>query len=178
LVVKGNSRQQTADMGQYYHAIILDAAGKILVWMNAFAYGSGVKLTEHSYVGNNFVSTFEFSLSPEGIYHKSRVVWAGDYADKETGQDKNLYEQCDDYNLIRPQVKSTEKYRFVVNHTKKQYADKSKWEMHPLPLLTAEGNGRGGGDIQDAPPCVGSWARDVISVEESLPEHFQEVVFE
>jgi hypothetical protein len=54
--------------------------------------------------------------------------------------------------------------------------------MHPLPLLTAEGNGRGGGDIEDAPPVIGSWARDVISVEETLAsasaEGFQEVVYE
>lgn len=169
-------------MGQYYHAIILDAAAKIVVWMNAFAYNSGVKLTEHSYLDNPFVNTFEFSLTPSGPYHKSRVVWAGDYADKEPGQDKNLHDQCDDYKLIRPDVKSTTKYRFVVNHTKKQYADKSKWKMHPLPLLTAEGNGRGGGDIEDAPPVVGSWARDVISVEETLAdaeaEGFQEVVYQ
>ena len=111
-------------MGQYYYAIILDAAAKIVVWMNAFGYGSGVKLTEHSYLDNPFVNTFEFSLTPSGAYHKSRVVWAGDYADKEPGQDKNLHEQCDEYKLIRPDVKSTTKYRFVVNHTKKQYADK------------------------------------------------------
>lgn len=170
--------QQTETMGQYYYAVIIDSAGKILVWMDASMYNNGLKLSEHSYVGNNFVSTFEFSLSPEGIYNKSRVVWAGDYADKEPEQEKNLYEQCDEYKLIRPAEKKTLKYRFLVNHTKKQYADKSKWEMHPLPLLTAEGNGRGGGDIQDAPSCVGSWARDVISVEESLPEgeDFQEVV--
>lgn len=166
-------------MGQYYYAVILDSTGKIVVWMDASMYGNGLKLSEHSYVGNNFVSTFEFSLTPSGAYYKSRVVWAGDYADKEPEQDKNLHEQCDEYKLIRPDVKSTLKYRFVVNHTKKQYADKSKWEMHPLPLLTAEGNGRGGGDIREAPSCVGSWARDVISVEESLPseEEFQEVVF-
>jgi len=57
--------------------------------------------------------------------------------------------------------------------------DKSKvHNFHPLPLLTVEGNGRGGGDLYDAPPFVGSWARDVISVEEALPEEeLEELAF-
>ena len=75
--------QTTSKMGQYYYPIVLSADGKIVVWMLAHRYGNGLKLTEHSFIGNNFVSTFEFGLSPEGIYHKSRVVWAGDYADNE-----------------------------------------------------------------------------------------------
>jgi hypothetical protein len=44
--------------------------------------------------------------------------------------------------------------------------------------MTAEGNGRGGGDMHDAPSFVGSWARDVISVEEAVPEGFEQIVFE
>jgi hypothetical protein len=170
-------------MGQYYYAVILDAQGKIVVWMNAFPYGSGVKLMEHSYIDNAFVNTFEFSLSPEGALYKSRVVWAGDYADNEPGQEKNLHDLCndDEKKLITPAEKNASKYRYLVNHTKKQYVDKTKTgNLHPLPLMTAEGNGRGGGDIYDAPSFVGSWARDVISVEEAVPgvENFQEIVFE
>jgi hypothetical protein len=166
-------------MGQYYYAVILNAEGVIVAWMNAYAYGEGVKLMEHAYLDSAFVNTFEFLLSPEGPCYKSRVVWAGDYADKESGQEKNLYELCDDAQLIRPEGKSAVKYRYVVNHTKKQYVDKSKiLSLHPLPVMTAEGNGRGGGDIYEAPSFVGSWARDVISVEEMGPEGFEEIVFE
>jgi hypothetical protein len=50
--------------------------------------------------------------------------------------------------------------------------------LHPLPLLTVEGNGRGGGDLHDAPPIVGSWARDVISVEQSVDEGFEQIAFD
>jgi hypothetical protein len=171
-------------MGQYYYSVILDSAGKIVVWMNAFGYNEGVKLMEHSHVKGSFVNTFEFSLSPEGAYYKSRVVWAGDYADKEPGQETNLHEQCNanESSLIRPDPKYAHKYRYIVNHTKKQYVDKLRYPkqtIHPLPLLTAEGNGRGGGDIYNAPPFVGSWARDIISVEETITdiENFQEVDF-
>ena len=171
-------------MGQYYFAVILDDEEDIVAWMNAYGYNEGVKLMEHSYIKSVFVNAVEFSLSPEGDYYKSRVVWAGDYADDEQRYyKKNLHALCndDESKLIRPEPRSATKYRYIVNHTKKQYVDKSKvHNFHPLPLLTAEGNGRGGGDLYDAPAFVGSWARDVISVEEELPEeeeNFQELAF-
>ena len=171
-------------MGQYYYPIILNSDGKIVVWMCAHNYNNGLKLMEHSYLGNNFVSTFEFGLSPEGPHYKSRVVWAGDYADKELDQEKNLYQMCDEYTMISPQVKETKMYRYIINHSKKQYVDKTKapkqenFALHPLPLLTCEGNGRGGGDYRGESPLIGSWARDIISVEEVAPEGFEELVFD
>ena len=170
-------------MGQYYYPIILRADGKIVVWMNPLEYNNGLKLTEHSYIKNNFVSTFEYGISPEGPFHKSRVVWAGDYADKEKGQEENLHEMCDEFNMIKPKEKDTTKYRYVVNHTKKLFVDKSKMsdyddrKLHPLPILTAEGNGLGGGDYDGDSPLVGSWARDIISVEEVEPTGFDEISF-
>ena len=171
-------------MGQYYYPIILNSDGKIVVWMCAHNYNNGLKLMEHSYLGNNFVSTFEFGLSPEGPHYKSRVVWAGDYADKELDQEKNLYQMCDEYTMISPQVKETKMYRYIINHSKKQFVDKTKvpkqenFTLHPLPLLTCEGNGRGGGDYRGESPLIGSWARDIISVEEVAPEGFEELVFD
>ena len=171
-------------MGQCYYPIVLSAVGKI-VWMSAHRYRSGLKLMEHSFLGNNFVSTFEFGLSPEGTYHKSRVVWAGDSADAEPEKKGNLYDECTEYNEIRPHEKNTDKYRFIVNHSKKLFVDKTSvpkcidgFAIHPLPLLTAEGNGRGGGDFRGDDPLVGSWARDVISVEETAPPDFEEIVFD
>ena len=171
-------------MGQYYYPIILNSNGKIVVWMCAHNYNNGLKLMEHSYLGNNFVSTFEFGLSPEGPHYKSRVVWAGDYADKEPDQEKNLYQMCDEYTMISPQVKETKMYCYIINHSKKQFVDKTKtpkqenFALHPLPLLTCEGNGRGGGDYRGESPLIGSWARDIISVEEVAPEGFEELIFD
>jgi hypothetical protein len=166
-------------MGQYYYPVIL-APGKVKInaAMSPYAYQNGSKLMEHSYLKNNFVQTFEFELSPEGYYHKSRVVWAGDYADKEA-DGPNLFDQCTEAMMIRPQEKSTEKYRFLVNHTKTQYVDKYEVkELHPLPLLTAEGNGRGGGDYHGNSTLIGTWARDVISVETEVPEGFTKISIE
>ena len=172
-------------MGQYYYPIVLSADGKIVVWMCAHNYNNGLKLTEHSYLGNNFVSTFEFALSPDGPHHKSRVVWAGDYADADPDQEKNLYQMCDEYTMINPREKDTATYRYIVNHSKKQFVDKTKvcngeggMKYHPLPLLTCEGNGRGGGDYNGDSPLIGSWARDIISVEEVAPLDFEELVFD
>jgi len=175
----------TVKMGQYYYPIILSADGKIVVWMCAHNYRNGLKLTEHSYLGNNFVSTFEYGLSPDGPHHKSRVVWAGDYADADPNQENNLYRMCDEYNMINPQEKDTTIYRYIINHSKKQFVDKmaSKAEeegmkYHPLPLLTCEGNGRGGGDYRGDSPLIGSWARDVISVEVEAPADYKELMFD
>jgi hypothetical protein len=55
-------------------------------------------------------------------------------------------------------------------------ADRNGLHIHPLSLLTAEGNGRGGGDYRGAhEDLVGSWARDVISVEREAPAGFTEL---
>ncbi len=71
---------------------------------------------------------------------------------------------------------------FLINHTKKLYVDYSKlpkdkdgWIVNPLPLLTALGNGRGGGDYYEDRPDydkVGIWAHDILSIEFEIPEGF------
>lgn len=187
-------------MGQYYYPIILEEKKqenddeKIILWMCAHEYDNGLKLMEHSYILNDFVQTFEKLLTLRGGHYKSRVVWAGDYADKEPNvfyeyegkqHEANLYDLCDGKNTITPKSTTTKQYPFIINHTKKLFVDKRKvttagdnkgWEIHPLPLLTCEGNGRGGGDYhipEDKPEyndIIGSWARDVISVEKTNPK--------
>ena len=46
------------------------------------------------------------------------------------------------------------------------------WEVtHPLPILTAVGNGDNGGDYHgNHQELVGTWADDVISSEDEIPE--------
>jgi hypothetical protein len=112
------------------------------------------------------------------MFYKSRIVWAGDYADAEPNSDKNLHSMCEgkDPFVYRAPLVS---YTYLVNHTKKVYVKKNAG-LHPLSLLTAEGNGRGGGDY-DGPnmEMVGTWARDVISMENEAPDYtLIECVFE
>jgi len=101
---------------------------------------------------------------------------------------ENKYEH--DYKGVAP---LTAKY--LVNHDKKQFVNKTKvpkdgdgWKIHPLPLLTCEGNGRGGGDFyintekkQGNVKLIGTWARDTISVvstKAEIPKEYTELVFD
>jgi hypothetical protein len=138
-------------MGQYYQAVILTKVGDKFRIVLRYSFVMFAKLLEHSYINNGAVQVFEYQLSPFGLFHQSHVVWAGDYADKEPGQQANLYAM--------------------------DAASNQEDVLHPLPLLTAEGNGRGGGDFRGDDPqnLVGSWARDLISVEAALtPEQLNE----
>ena len=90
---------------------------------------------------------------------------------------------CDDSKSLYFPEKDTSEYRYVVNHSKRVFVDKQATEedkMHPLPLLTCEGNGRGGGDYigEDPQHLVGSWARDIIAVTREPPEGYGEVHFD
>ena len=172
-------------MGQYYKPVILANNKKTPIkWMYSHDYGSGLKLMEHSWMKNDFVKTFEALL----INTPQRVIWAGDYADEEKGKKTNVYSRCEDYNQVKPTIKTKTQHRYIVNHSQKTFVDKWKtpkdndgWQIHPLPLLTCDGNGRGGGDFRGESKLVGSWARDIISVESSkyaIPEGFTETIFD
>lgn len=176
-------------MGQYYHPTNLDKEE----WLSPYEYNGGAKLMETSWLLNGFVQTVESLLTPDGPWHKNRIVWAGDYADNEqcykcphTLEDddedndgNNLYCLIGiDENKISPdEVNLATKFRFIVNHSKKVYVDKrdlnkvdDDWIIHPLPLFTCEGNGRGGGDFRNDDERVGTWARDIISIEAIEPD--------
>jgi hypothetical protein len=82
-------------------------------------------------------------------------------------------------------------YEFILNFDKKQFVkipkksnekDKygyTKLTIHPLPLLCADGNGRGGGDYWESNSDfdkVGIWAYDRIGIDNEIPEGFTELV--
>jgi len=164
-------------MGQYFLFVILNEDGKTIQYaLNPHRLWQGAKIKEHSYVGNRFTNWAEALLTPEGSYHKSRIVWAGDYAEPiENG--KNLYNQAiekieefekQDDNLLMPETLG--EYKYIVNHSKKQYIQLIKnyedTEVHPLPFLTAIGEGYNG-----------EWAGDIISMEKEKPDEFTEYIY-
>ena len=174
-------------MGQGYKAIILapeqaDEKEIIRTWVDPHEHDNGYKLMEHSYIANEFVQAVEYLLSPWGMFYKSRVVWAGDYADTEAGLKMNLNqitdEESNEGKRTPRSIRDMSAYTYIVNHTLKQYTEKKEnTYIHPLPLLTAEGNGRGGGDYRDTnQDLVGTWARHIISVEEEIPPRYTELV--
>lgn len=180
-------------MGQYYKPVKLNDEGRVDGWLYSHDYDNGLKLMEHSYIGNNFVGAVESLLIPSGAWHNSPIVWAGDYADAlqengvelkdADGYDITLYSLCNDNNKLNPQpLENAEQFRYLVNFDKKQYVDKQAceefeegWAIHPLPLLTADGNGRGGGDFRGDNDYVGFWSGDCIGLVEQLPEGFEEI---
>lgn len=167
-------------MGQYYKPCNLDKKE----YVHTHDYQCGLKLMEHSYIGNPVSNAIENLIIPGGSWYKARLVWTGDYADKEISHDKNLYSMLnDDGTKIQPPDKKVDsEYKYLVNYSKGVYVDLSKikpdttdFKIHPLPLLVAEGNGRGGGDFHKEDPRIGIWARNSISLEASIPEGFSEV---
>lgn len=179
-------------MGQYYKpAILADNKTTVKAWVYSHdvtykfkrndgtevEIGNGLKLMEHSYIGNEFVSAFESLI----LDKPQRVVWAGDYGDICKKRKTNVYDRCLDKTKVLPYTRpKTHQTRFIINHTKKEFVDKNNvaeikgWEgakIHPLPLLTCEGNNRGGGDFTGTNNYVGTWARDIISVSANKPSN-------
>ena len=145
---------------------------------------SGLKLMEHSWLENDFVNGVL-----EAIWdNPCQVAWVGDYADDPS--DFNWRYTQGAYEAVWGNeslpdgrfdaMPSAHRDGYLVNVTRGQYIDlaeyaeaatyKPKWSkeggwcIHPLPLLTAIGNGRGGGDYHGAHmELVGLWAMDEIA---------------
>jgi hypothetical protein len=179
-------------MGQYYKPISINK--KQFVYSHDF--GQGLKLMEHSYIGNDLVRAVEGLIAKNGKWHGDKIVWAGDYADNEKGKKNNLYLiiSDDESNKIKPNI-PTRKFKYLLNLDRKEFVDMEKvpvtgvykdeqtgkeyeYRIHPLPLLTCEGNGRGGGDYHRENPLIGIWARDRITVDNRVPTGFKEIIFD
>ena len=182
-------------MGQYYKAVIQREDGSFanynttnIVDKDGKDIGHyALKLREHSWIDNDLTSSVE-----EQIYkNPRRVAWVGDYfkdKDVELWNDEHIEKLPPELPEIQNWAVDTITYagfsvrdKFLVNHTKKQYididayldwAEQDGFALDPLPILTALGNGRGGGDYYENLPDynkVGMWAWDVISVEDNAP---------
>lgn len=164
-------------MGQYYKPAILRKNHKLatksnpcLASLSPYAFLSGAKLMEHSYIGNKFVGAVMNLIADDSRFYGHPFAWVGDYADVVNGN--NLYDCAHDIQEETEKkyedcVTTPREFKYLVNLTKKQYIElpthnPNKWQVHPLPLLTAFGNGRGGGDYYKDDKRVGSWAFDRI----------------
>ena len=175
-------------MGQYYNLMTLKTRSKevkntqnekIDKWFYSHDFDNGLKLIEFSYVGNHLVNAFCSTLAEEAKI----AVCCGDYADPDKKRQKrNLYDLATNKTKANPVDYTdarTKTYQYIINEDTKQFVDvnkakRDKWgyRIHPLPLLIAEGNGRGGGDYPDGYPDidkVGIWARNLIRVSDEKP---------
>ena len=184
-------------MGQYYYVLTKEDKKRYEVF-NRTLLDNGkkkytmAKLMEHSWWLNPFVSTICSKL----YRNPMKVVWVGDYAD-----DAHITNGIDKKELARLCKKAWKgngvgvkekllylSHMYLVNHTKKVYIDCTEYEkectnnggwcIHPLPLLTAIGNGLGGGDYRGINQSeIGEWANDVISVESYPPDGYANVSY-
>ena len=165
-------------MGQYYRVITRNANGTTV--FNRDILGDpdyvGAKLTEHSWWGNRFCKALAASI----VDNPTKVCWCGDYAEDEECQPLGFSmedvwgDNADDKEIDpAPADFSLDNYAYLVNHDKKQFVDLAKyhaactedgWCVFPLSILTALGNGRGGGDYHREDELVGSWAFDTVEI--------------
>lgn len=111
----------------------------------------------------------------------------------------NLYSLSDTVGKLTHDERVEDKYnhkfkviapltaKYIVNHDRKEFVNKTKvpkdkdgWRIHPLPLLTCEGNNRGGGDFRGESSLIGLWARNTIGVvsnKADIPKGYKEIVF-
>lgn len=172
-------------MGQYYNALMIKD-GEMKAYDRLLDGGfTPAKLTEHSWWLNGFVNTIAGML----LDNPMQVAWVGDYA-KSVGMNHDLYEFVWGDEAVVDGVKSKSFLldgMYLVNHTKKEFLDCSRYKIasrvhedeiiHPLPILTAIGNGQGGGDYHGTDmDFVGSWALDEIEVRDESPTEYKELV--
>lgn len=167
-----------------------------------YDFDEPAKLMEHSYVGNYLVQAAEYLLSKEkdGV----RFAWCGDYAEEYPGFTTNLFNVGDKQTcraglaeLFKDgiltefkgllgnkcyRIENPKAYKYVINHTKKMYVEipphrEDELTIHPLPLLTCESNGLGGGDYfaEKCKEYVGAWKYDRISVGDDVPDNFEKL---
>lgn len=188
-------------MGQYYKAVSFKGIEKEkrtdICIFSPFNYDTGMKLMEHSYFNNWLVTAVLLDISTE----PKIVAWVGDYTNEDLdlpgndifpylwgNDDKvSLYEKYEkkDAKMVEKALKEHSRLfnsGFLINYDEGEYVDIEKylqinpatdgWMVHPLPLLTATSNGRGGGDYHESNPCserVGSWALTKIAFSPCRP---------
>lgn len=183
-------------MGQYYMPVLKDRKDNIKAFYSN-EYNNGLKLMEHSYVGNNFVNAVCNELYKNPHY----VCWEGDYIERdelmETGWFETEQETSAHYDNIWGDdngnicfVKPTEENQeydwsvenYLINHTKGIFLEIPKegdWVVHPLPILTAISNGRGGGDYWgENSDKAGEWFGDLIEISNEVPQGYTQVTID
>ena len=189
-------------MGQYYR-VVLESNGVRKVYEPLaylidedgvrFIESCGAKLTEHSMIGDPFsdgiANVLFTSTNPQS------VAWVGDYSNKVDGG-KQFYRKA--YGTLKGRRSSVKAIpvegcefdyagKFLLNFTKGEFVSydiylanvKSNYKgwnpYNPLSLLTAVGNGQGGGDyygenrVEYATyDLIGRWAGDLIKISSNL----------
>ena len=163
------------------YSLILDSPKRV-AWIGDYALdpydreSDGSDTSDYPYIKAMTLETFQ-------PYYDS--AWG-----EESQQlDKKLFSKKD-LNILNHNTTGM----YLVNHTKQVYINLETyiydcsvkggtwdgWCMNPLPLLTACGNGQGGGDYHDSRSSyedIGIWAFDSLEYTDTVSDGFSEVSF-
>lgn len=183
-------------MGQYYVCYLEQGNTKTIYTPGYYnkqegEVFQGSKITEHSWIGNDFVESICAKLHNK----EARVIWIGDYSkgytfssdDKTTPSKVEKLYRSNGYNVFITKNEFDISNKFIVNISRKEYVDVKKymkrsivksgpmkdWCLHPLPLLTSVGGDQGGGDYHSNNidfDMVGRWAYDRIMIVDNKPK--------
>lgn len=178
-------------MGQYYkptiQAIKYDENRKQvrkLFVIDPHDLNYGLKLCENSHKNSEvvrLVTNLMYELNQQGW--ATQLVWLGDYSNPSFGENTNLYCSLkrsnmtfrkEDGVIVSAMVEGfdgvidmTKDHHYLVNHDRNEYINTAEnvGAYSQLALLTADGNGKGGGDYWGASwRDVGLWRYHEISV--------------
>lgn len=180
-------------MGQYYNILVGDLPASEKTTYKVYDRSvdtqyTMAKLTEFSWFGNPFCD----ALANELLENPKVIIWCGDYAENSDLEkipyckykhitidkiwDRANYETIakKDFDWSNKYILNLSKFEFInVNkywNNSVIMIDKEPWVLNPIAILTAVGNGRGGGDYFGSDmEHVGRWAGDVIVISERNP---------
>lgn len=194
-------------MGQYYKPTIQaikydDNRNQVrkLFSFDTYDLHYGVKLCEHADKNSQvvrLVTNLIYELNKQGW--STQLVWLGDYAEPSFGKNTDLYGSLNYTNVqLRKEdgvivsamvegfdgvIDMTQEHHYLLNHDRNEYINTEEnvgTYYSQLALLTADGNGKGGGDYWGANwREVGLWRYHKISVmdKEQLDEYLKERSF-
>ena len=185
-------------MGQYYRPVIETTKGG-MVAIDTYLDGEYecAKLMEQSWFTHPYTNSVV-----SAIYNKpKKIAWVGDYANSVINEFPNtlvpkLYDTA--YGESSTPVKTLKSVdftldnKFLVNHDTHEYIDLNKYKeenlvdgycTHPVSLLTAVGNGCGGGDFlyhaesEEQVTNVGKWAWNTLEITDIAPKRYKETMY-
>lgn len=160
-------------MGQYYNAVIEINGNKNIFYHQVDGEYMLAKLMEHSYWSNPFV----LAVASKLWRTKGKLAWVGDYAETNDFNWNDAFSDAHTENVRTDLVYNGFRLegKYFINHDKKMIINLDEYKnllkdinmiINPIPLLTAVGNDKGGGDFHAGQgyDLIGTWAWDVIEI--------------
>lgn len=186
-------------MGQYYVPLLIDDKKKSV---KAFSM-NGLKIMEHAWFTNDMEAIVQHLHTEKRVLWMGDYADAenGEWIATSHFKGERWDELLGYYNLaygkdkkrpVKPKWNNNHaEYSLLIDDDRKEYVPLDKYVkanstlgwlgtlecIHPLPLLTACGNGCGGGDYEGSDmQYVGSWAGDHIYAGVCVPDGYKPIV--